>query len=145
MKRLVPPSPTATVAVSGGFDPIHKGHVRMIRAASAFGSVIVIANSDEWLMRKKGYVFMSFDERKEILESIKGVTVVYEALDDDDTVCESLKVIRPNMFANGGDRKGDNVPEVALCDELDIQMLWNVGGEKTQSSSWLVEKSKEKK
>ena len=88
---------------------------------------------------------MSFDERKEILESIKGVTVVYEALDDDDTVCESLKVIRPNMFANGGDRKGDNVPEVALCDELDIQMLWNVGGEKTQSSSWLVEKSKEKK
>lgn len=145
MKRLVPPSPTATVAVSGGFDPIHKGHVRMIRAASAFGSVIVIANSDEWLMRKKGYVFMSFDERKEILESIKGVTVVYEALDDDDTVCESLKVIRPNMFANGGDRKGDNVPEVALCDELGIQMLWNVGGEKTQSSSWLVEKSKEKK
>ena len=145
MKRLVPPSPTATVAVSGGFDPIHKGHVRMIRAASAFGSVIVIANSDEWLMRKKGYVFMSFDERKEILESIKGVTVVYEALDDDDTVCESLKVIRPNMFANGGDRKGDNVPEVALCDELGIQMLWNVGGEKAQSSSWLVEKSKEKK
>ena len=63
MNKLVPPSPITTVAVSGGFDPIHKGHVRMIRAAAAFGEVIVIANSDEWLMRKKGYVFMPFEER----------------------------------------------------------------------------------
>ena len=145
MKRLVPPSPQTTVAVSGGFDPIHKGHVRMIRAASAFGSVIVIANSDDWLMRKKGYVFMPFEERAEILESIKGVIAVYEAKDDDNSVCESLREIKPTMFANGGDRKDDNVPEVALCDELGIKLIWNVGGEKIQSSSWLVEKSKEKK
>ncbi len=145
MKKLIPPSDPVTVAVSGGFDPIHKGHVRMIRAASAFGSVVVIANSDEWLMRKKGYIFMPFEERAEILGSIKGVIAVYEARDDDNTVCESLKELKPNMFANGGDRKGDNVPEVALCEELGIQMLWNVGGEKIQSSSWLVEKSKEKK
>ena len=115
----------------------------MIRAASAFGGVIVIANSDEWLMRKKGYVFMPFEERAEILESIKGVVAVVKAKDDDDTVCETLKDLRPDAFANGGDRKGDNVPEVALCEELDIQMLWNVGGDKIQSSSWLVEKSKE--
>tara|TARA_B100000287_G_scaffold388996_1_gene398698 strand:- start:184 stop:621 length:438 start_codon:yes stop_codon:yes gene_type:complete len=145
VKKLIPPSDPVTVAVSGGFDPIHKGHVRMIRAASAFGSVVVIANSDEWLMRKKGYIFMPFEERAEILGSIKGVIAVYEARDDDNTVCESLKELKPNMFANGGDRKGDNVPEVALCEELGIQMLWNVGGEKIQSSSWLVEKSKEKK
>ena len=145
MKKLIPPSDPVTVAVSGGFDPIHKGHVRMIRAASAFGSVIVIANSDEWLMRKKGYVFMPFEERAEIIESIKGVIAVYKAKDDDNTVCESLKYLKPNMFANGGDRKGDNVPEVSVCKELGIQMLWNVGGEKIQSSSWLVEKSKEKK
>ena len=142
--RLVPPSDTITVAVSGGFDPIHKGHVRMIRAASAFGQVIVIANSDEWLQRKKGYVFMPFEERAEILESIKGVQAVVKAKDDDDTVCETLKDLRPTMFANGGDRKGDNVPEVAVCEELSIQMLWNVGGDKVQSSSWLVDKSKEK-
>ena len=145
MKKLIPPSAPVTVAVSGGFDPIHKGHVRMIRAASAFGSVIVIANSDEWLMRKKGYVFMPFEERAEIIESIKGVIAVYKAKVDDNTVCESLKYLKPNMFANGGDRKGDNVPEVSVCKELGIQMLWNVGGEKIQSSSWLVEKSKEKK
>ena len=101
MKRLVPPSPQTTVAVSGGFDPIHKGHVRMIRAASAFGNVMVIANSDEWLMRKKGYVFMPFEERAEILENIKGVVSVHQARDDDDSVCESLRILRPTMFANG--------------------------------------------
>ena len=145
MKKLVPPAPQNTIAVSGGFDPIHKGHVRMIRAASAFGSVIVIANSDEWLMRKKGYVFMPFEERAEILESIKGVITVVKAKDDDETVCETLRDLRPNMFANGGDRKDDNVPEVAVCQEMGIQMLWNVGGDKIQSSSWLVEKSKEKR
>ena len=145
MKKLIPPSDPTTVAVSGGFDPIHKGHVRMIQAASAFASVIVIANYDEWLMRQKGYVFMPFEERAEILESIKGVAAVVKAKDDDETVCETLRDLRPNMFANGGDRKDDNVPEVAVCKELDIQMLWNVGGDKIQSSSWLVEKSKEKK
>ena len=143
MKKLIPPSDPTTVAVSGGFDPIHKGHVRMIQAASAFGSVIVIANSDEWLMRKKGYVFMPFEERAEILESIKGVTAVVKAKDDDETVCETLKDLRPNMFANGGDRKDDNVPEVAVCKELDIQMLWNVGGDKIQSSSWLINGGKD--
>ena len=145
MKKLIPPSPQITVAVSGGFDPIHKGHVRMIRAASAFGGVIVIANSDEWLMRKKGYIFMPWEERAEILESIKGVVAVHKAKDDDNSVCESLKDLRPTMFANGGDRKGNNVPEVALCNDLGIELLWNVGGDKIQSSSWLVEKSKEKK
>ncbi len=145
MKKLVPPAPQIIVAVSGGFDPIHKGHVRMIQAASAFGSVVVIANSDEWLMRKKGYVFMPFEERAEILESIKGVGAVVKAKDDDETVCETLRDLRPNMFANGGDRKDDNVPEVAVCQELGIKMLWNVGGDKIQSSSWLVEKSKEKR
>ncbi len=141
----MPPSPITTVAVSGGFDPIHKGHVRMIRAAAAFGEVIVIANSDEWLMRKKGYVFMPFEERAEILEGIKGVSAVVKASDDDETVCATLRDLRPTSFANGGDRKDDNVPEVALCKELGIKMLWNVGGDKIQSSSWLVEKSKEKR
>jgi D-beta-D-heptose 7-phosphate kinase/D-beta-D-heptose 1-phosphate adenosyltransferase len=138
MSKLVPPSDFVTIAVSGGFDPIHKGHVRMIRAAAEHGHVVVIANSDDWLMRKKGYVFMKWRERAEILQSIKGVIAVYEAKDSDNSVCETLKSIKPSMFANGGDRKSDNVPEVALCKELGIKMLWNVGGEKIQSSSELV-------
>ena len=127
------------VAVSGGFDPIHVGHVRMILEAATHGDVIVFANSDEWLKRKKGYHFMPFEERSEILESIKGVIGVLEADDKDNSVCVTLKLIRPDMFANGGDRKDDNTPEVALCNELGIKMLWNVGGGKIQSSSTLVE------
>jgi cytidyltransferase-like protein len=150
MKRLVPPStlwtkkqPRTVVAVSGGFDPVHVGHVRMIAEAAKMGDVVVIANSDEWLMRKKGYVFMTWDERQEILYNFKGVVDVYEAIDDDDSVCKTLGKLKPDIFANGGDRKDNNVPEVALCNELGIELRWNVGGEKIQSSSELVAKSKE--
>lgn len=127
------------IAVSGGFDPIHVGHVRMILEAAEHGDVIVFANSDEWLKRKKGYAFMSFEERAEIIESIRGVIGVVKAQDEDDTVCETLKVIRPDIFANGGDRKNKNTPEVALCESLGIELMWNVGGSKIQSSSTLVE------
>ena len=134
-----------TVAVSGGFDPIHVGHVRMIREAAEHGDVIVIANSDAWLERKKGYVFMPWKERAEILDSIKGVAAVYEAKDEDDTVCESLKTLRPNYFANGGDRKLKNTPEMTVCAELGIEMLWEVGGDKMQSSSTLVNNAQESK
>ena len=131
-----------TVAVSGGFDPIHVGHIRMIREASEHGDVIVIANSDEWLMRKKGYVFMPWKERAEIIESIKGVAAVFQADDDDDTVTESLLRLKPDIFANGGDRKQKNTPEMEVCNEIGIEMIWNVGGGKIQSSSELVSKSK---
>ena len=127
------------IAVSGGFDPIHVGHIRMIREAAQHGDVVAIANSDEWLMRKKGYIFMPFKERREVLMSIKGVIDVIEAIDHDNTVCQSLSELKPDVFANGGDRKGDNVPEVAQCKELGIEMLWNCGGGKIQSSSSLVE------
>tara|TARA_B100000287_G_C20266541_1_gene636211 strand:- start:35 stop:475 length:441 start_codon:yes stop_codon:yes gene_type:complete len=134
-----------TVAVSGGFDPVHVGHVRMIAEAAKLGDVVVIANSDDWLMRKKGYVFMSWEERQEILYNFKGVVDVYEAVDDDDSVCKTLKKLNPDIFANGGDRKDDNVPEVALCDKMGIELRWNVGGDKIQSSSELVAKAKKSK
>ena len=127
------------IALSGGFDPIHVGHVRMILEAAEHGDVIIFANSDEWLKRKKGYAFMTFNERSEILESIRGVIGVVPAGDSDGSVCETLKIIRPDIFANGGDRKDDNTPEVALCNKLGIELMWNVGGEKIQSSSTLVE------
>lgn len=130
------------IMVSGGFDPIHIGHVRMILEASKHGDVIVVANSDEWLMRKKGYVFMPWEERAEIIESIRGVVRVEHVDDTDNTVCEAIERCRPDAFANGGDRKGNNTPEVALCEELGIELLWNVGGGKIQSSSELVSASK---
>ena len=131
------------VAVSGGFDPIHIGHVRMIQDARKLGNVIVFLNTDEWLKRKKGYVFMPWEQRAEILLGVKGVKEVYSAMDDDDTVCEALKFYKPDVFANGGDRKPGHVPEYQVCEELGIEMAFSVGGDdKPQSSSWLVEKSK---
>jgi D-beta-D-heptose 7-phosphate kinase/D-beta-D-heptose 1-phosphate adenosyltransferase len=130
------------VTVSGGFDPIHVGHVRMIQEAATYGDVIIIANSDKWLKRKKGYVFMSYEERQEILYALKGVVDVMEADDDDNTVCKTLEKIKPDIFANGGDRKTGNVPEYNVCRKLGIDMLFGIGGnDKPQSSSWLVDKA----
>ena len=126
------------VAVSGGFDPMHIGHVRMIQNSAEIGDVLVIVNSDDWLERKKGYVFMPFEERAEILSAIKGVTAVVAVDDTDNTVCEALKKYKPDCFANGGDRKQKNTPEMTVCEELGIEMLWSMGGGKIQSSSWLV-------
>ena len=126
------------VCVSGGMDPIHVGHVRMILEASKLGDVVVILNSDQWLFRKKGFSFMPWEERAEILRAIRGVVDVVRVNDEDGTVCEALRRIKPDYFANGGDRKNENTPEVSLCLELDIKMLWCIGGGKIQSSSDLV-------
>ena len=132
------------IAVSGGFDPVHIGHIRMINDASHYGDVLVIINSDDWLQRKKGYVFMPWKERAEIMGNIKGVTIVSAVDDKDGTVCEALSRHKPDIFANGGDRKKENTPEMDLCEELGIQMMWAIGGnDKPQSSSWLVNKLKE--
>ena len=134
------------IAVSGGFDPVHIGHIRMINDASRYGDVLVIINSDDWLMRKKGYVFMPWKERAEIMGSIKGVTIVSAVDDSDGTVCEALRRHKPDAFANGGDRKTENTPEMDLCDHIGIEMMWAVGGNnKPQSSSWVVNKLKENK
>ena len=137
-----PKVPTMTnkkiVCVSGGFDPVHIGHLRMIQEAAQHGDVVVIVNSDEWLMRKKGYIFMPFKERCEIIEGFTATTSTTHVEDKDNTVCEALRRINPDFFANGGDRKTDNTPEMDVCKELNIDLLWNVGGGKIQSSSTLV-------
>ena len=134
-----------TVMVSGGFDPVHVGHIRMIRGASEHGDVIVIANSDEWLYRKKGFNFMDFKSRSEILNSIKGVILVDSVNDVDGTVCEAIRRHKPDIFANGGDRKSTNTPEVNLCEDMGIELLWGIGGDKkVAASSELVERATEK-
>jgi len=133
----------ATVCVSGGFDPVHVGHLRMIQDSAQYGNVIVIVNSDEWLLRKKGYIFMPFEERCEILRGFSAVHQVVAVDDSDGTVCEALAHLSPDYFANGGDRKSDNVPELIVCEKNNITPLWNVGGGKIQSSSDLVIQSQE--
>ena len=127
--------------VSGGFDPVHIGHVSMIKHATKIGGVIVAVNSDEWLLRKKGYVFMPWAERAEIMNTFKGVTKVTELDDSDGTVCEAIRRMKPDIFANGGDRTDKNTPEMAVCNELGIEIIWGIGGEKIQSSSELVKSS----
>lgn len=135
-----------TIMVSGGFDPPHIGHIRMFKEASKWGKVIVALNSDEWLMRKKGYVFMTLKERLEIITEFASVDYVMSFDDTDDTACDAIVSMKPDAFANGGDRKKDNTPEMEMCDELGIQMLWGIGGQdKPQSSSWLVNKFLENK
>ena len=130
-----------TVMVSGGFDPVHIGHIRMILAAAEYGDVIVVANSDDWLFRKKGFVFMEFEQRAEILAAVKGVIKVSAVDDVDGTVCEAIARLKPDYFANGGDRKKHNTPEQAVCNELGVEMLWGIGGNnKANSSSDLVER-----
>jgi len=130
-----------TIMLSGGFDPVHIGHVRMIMAASELGRVIVVANSDDWLMRKKGYIFMPWDERAEILAAIRGVADVVSVDDTDGTVCEALQRLKPDIFGNGGDRTNKNTPEMDVCKKLGIKMAWTLGGKKIQSSSELVSDS----
>ena len=136
------------VAVSGGFDPIHIGHVRMFKEAKKLGDkLIVILNNDNWLLKKKGCVFMPEKERKEIIKGFKSVDEVYVTKHlknpEDMSVCDALHVLRPDIFANGGDRTLKNIPEIKTCREIGCKMVFNVGkGGKVQSSSRLLERYK---
>ena len=135
------------IIVSGGFDPLHAGHVRMFKQCStheAQSFVICGLNSDEWLDRKKGHVFMGFDERREILNSIVYINRVLGFDDSDDTAVDLLQKClwyydeEKLYFANGGDRMETNTPELEFCKRHDIELLWGMGGDKIQSSSDLV-------
>lgn len=147
------------IAISGGFDPIHKGHVRLITEAERLGDrLVLILNSDKFLDEKKenvgGRFYPDISERKEIMEWGLGVrfgrkAVVVESIDSDMSVCKTLEMIRdmfPNdkmVFANGGDRDSEKeIREAETCFRLGIQMVFNVGGGKIQSSSDLIHKAK---
>lgn len=134
------------VAVSGGFDPLHVGHVRMIKMAATMGRVVVILNNDNWLRAKKGFVFMPEDERREILESMRDVDKVimtYHAHATMDlSVNSELHDLRPDIFANGGDvERMQDVLEYQTCQHFNIAMRFHIGGPKVTSSSALVRKA----
>jgi cytidyltransferase-like protein len=133
--------------VSGGFDPVHVGHVRMFNEAKKLGDrLVVIVNNDNWLFTKKGYVFMPEEERVEIIRAFGAVDEVILTShipdDPDRSVCAELEKIKPDIFANGGDRWANNVPEAMLCRKMGIQLVDNVGGGKANSSSELVKNVK---
>jgi len=127
------------IAISGGADPLHIGHVRMINDAAKYGKVVFILNSDEWLRRKKGYVFMPWKERAELLNSFTNIHDVVPVDDHEGTVCEAIRRIAPHYFGNGGDRTDQNTPERSLCEQLGVELVWGLGGDKVQSSSELVD------
>ena len=131
------------IMVSGGFDPIHIGHIRLFKEAKALGNkLIVVLNNDHWLKKKKGVVFMTENDRKEIIESLACVdeVIISNHLENpsDMSVCVELRQIKPDIFANGGDRWLNNIPEVTVCQEIGTQLIFGVGGNKLRSSSELL-------
>ena len=126
------------IAVSGYFDPIHVGHLEYLKMAKALGDfLVVIVNNNQQCILKKGKFFMDEKDRLEIVKAIKYVDEVFLSVDDDRTVCKSLELIRPNIFANGGDRSTDEVPESSVCKKYKIEMVDGLG-EKIRSSSSLT-------
>ena len=130
------------VLVTGGFDPIHSGHISYLKEASKLGSKLIVGlNSDEWLARKKGNYFLPFKERATILKSIKYVNKVISFDDTDDTANKVIGLARTFgkgkvIFANGGDREKNNVPEIDTWgSNPQVEFVFGVGGNKTNSSS----------
>lgn len=120
-----------TVAISGGFDPIHVGHIRLIQEAKKLGDkLVVILNNDKWLKKKKTHVFMNQKERKEILESIKEVDEVvlsgHSRNSKDMSVSEELLKIKPDIFVKGGGRRKE-VPEAEACKKIGCKIVFDVG------------------
>ncbi|MHA2108854.1 MAG: adenylyltransferase/cytidyltransferase family protein [Candidatus Hodarchaeales archaeon] len=138
------------VMTSGGFDPIHIGHLKCIQESAKIAGdnvFVVIVNGDSFLKEKKGYSFMTIDERVEIISAIKGVDyVVVHEKPGDMTVCEPIEVLKPMLFTKGGDRNSfENVPESKVCMDVGCRVVFDVGGDKIQSSSELVNEAKKKK
>jgi len=147
------------ILVTGGFDPIHSGHInllqnaaRLIKASDHDGQLFVGLNSDAWLTRKKGAAFMPWHERAAVLRAIKGVDRVFSFNDDDGTAIDAIRKIRAEnpktmiFFANGGDRTKENIPEMVFKDDPAIKFLFGIGGDtKDNSSSWILKEWKSPK
>ena len=131
------------VCVSGYFDPFHVGHLEYLEKSKKLGDYLfVIVNNDEQAKMKKGKSFMPAKERLKIIRSLKCVDGEIIAVDKDRTVCESLRVVCPDIFTNGGDQNNNTIPEISVCEELGIDLVDGMG-EKIQSSSWLIKGSSE--
>jgi cytidyltransferase-like protein len=137
------------VLITGGFDPLHSGHIAYFKAAKALGDILVVGvNSDAWLTRKKGSPFMPYKERAEIVRNIVGVDFVIDFDDIDNSAKRAIWMVRqsyPNdkiIFANGGDRTDKNIPEMDIQDQ-NLEFVFGVGGfNKANSSSWILQEWK---
>ena len=141
--------PNTVVVITGGFDPLHRGHLDYIKSACMLGDILVVGvNSDEWLVRKKGRSFMPFEDRVEVISSLQGVDHAIPFNDRDGSAKDAIAWARrayPDsriIFANGGDRTDKNIPEMDMQDD-NLQFAFGVGGtDKVNSSSWILEEWK---
>jgi cytidyltransferase-like protein len=137
------------VIATGGFDPIHSGHINYVKEAKKLGDVLIVGlNSDAWLRRKKGQEFMPYKERSSIVRNIVGVDFVIDFDDDDGSAKHAIQMVRSSypqdriIFANGGDRTSTNIPEMSVVDN-NLEFMFGVGGEhKMNSSSWILQEWK---
>jgi len=137
------------VLVTGGFDPVHSGHIEYLKAARKLGDILIVGvNSDAWLTRKKGRSFMPIKERAAIMRSLQGVDFVIDFDDSDGSAQNAIIMTRQSypqdriIFANGGDRGENNIPEMNLDDPL-LEFRFGVGGDnKANSSSWILQEWK---
>jgi D-beta-D-heptose 7-phosphate kinase/D-beta-D-heptose 1-phosphate adenosyltransferase len=137
------------ILVTGGFDPLHSGHIAYFKSAKLLGDILIVGvNSDAWLSRKKGMPFMPFGERAEIVKNIGVVDSVIEFDDSDGSAKDAITVVRQQypqdkiIFANGGDRTSTNIPEMDIVDD-NLEFVFGVGGEdKKNSSSWILQEWK---
>ena len=137
------------VLITGGFDPLHSGHIAYFKAAKELGDILVVGvNSDAWLTRKKGSPFMPYKERSEIVRNIVGVDFVIDFDDADNSAKHAIWMVRQSypqdriIFANGGDRTDENIPEMDI-DDNNLQFVFGVGGfNKANSSSWILQEWK---
>jgi len=136
-------------ATSGGFDPVHVGHLRCFdeMRSISWGKyhedalTVIIVNGDGFLERKKGFAFMDEKERLEIISGFGSVDFAVLWHSNDQTVCGALEILQPDFFCKGGDRDSfTNVPESKVCEAIECQVLFNVGGGKVQSSSSLIDR-----
>ena len=133
------------VLATGGFDPLHSGHIEYLTAAKKLGDLLVVGiNSDEWLKRKKGNAFMSEPDRYDVVSALKCVDAVILFDDADGSACDAIAMVLEAypkddiIFVNGGDRTADNIPEQAVYSDH-VEFVFGVGGtNKTNSSSWLL-------
>lgn len=129
-----------TVVVSGHFNPLHIGHIEYLNEAKKLGDKLIVIVNNDIQCQLKGNTFMNEQERMVIIKSLKMVDEVFLSIDVDESVCKTLELIKPHIFAKGGDRTINNIPEKNICKKLKIKMVFKVGGNKIQSSSNLLRK-----
>lgn len=131
------------VVASGFFDPIHAGHIQYLKRSKELGSkLIVIINSDEQAILKKGFVLMPLEQRIAIIRELSCVDAIMVATDKDGSVCESIRALRPHIFAKGGDRFASEIPEKKVCDELKVEIVDGLGDKIFSSRTVITELKK---